>query len=249
MKYQLDFKDLPSLELQIREHFFIYLQKVVEEELDHRAYRKYFDHFYQTGFYRDFDLRTKQLATRIHGLYLAESSFRPEEVDQKLDDTFQSFAMHFIIVHGTALHKMNLPQAILRYQEGRGEEVDLQRMIFDYLDFEQEPEKVYTDFLNMSKTKMNNAVNAFLSVTPGEEIYFICDQTIFGSCTEGFAMTDKALCWKSHFNPPGKVAYDQIATIKRESEWLTINDQFFNVSKTMNYKMMKLLQKLKALRS
>ena len=58
-------------------------------------------------------------------------------------------------------------------------------------------------------------------------------------------MTDLALYWKAHLHPPQQVFYTDLKTIIRDNgDWITINDQYFNVSPLMNLKMFKLLRKL-----
>ena len=72
----------------------------------------------------------------------------------------------------------------------------------------------------------------------------IADQTIFGSCKEGFSLTEKGIYWKAHFEKANKVFFQEITSIKKEKDWITINGHFFNVSPSMNIKMMKLLRNM-----
>ena len=118
-------------------------------------------------------------------------------------------------------------------------------MIPDYLALDLEGEKVYTDFLKMPLDKLKNASKSFLFPEKDEKILFICDQSILGSCKEGFAMTEKALYWKAHLEKARAVDYRLLDEIKRTKEWISINGDFFNVSPSINLKMMKLLKKLR----
>ncbi len=247
-RYPLEFQLPEKLTSQIRNHFFKDFQEQIEEQLDRNGFRKYFDHFYKSGFYKNFDRRTEQLAEEVRSVYLHRPDKAAEEADQLLSRTFHAFIDHFILVHAKPIHKLQLPQKILRYHDLPSERLDLRQMILDYLDFEHESEKVYVNFLQMPATKLRNATQSFLFAAPEEKLFFICDQTVFGSCREGFAMTDQALYWKSHFNPAMTVRYNELSTIRRESEWLSINDLFFNVSPSMNLKMLKLLRKIKSLK-
>ena len=63
----------------------------------------------------------------------------------------------------------------------------LREMIFDYLDFDQEPDKVFTDLSQIPAAVLQKAMKSFLLPGANEQIFFICDQTLFGSCKEGFA--------------------------------------------------------------
>ncbi|MFK7933873.1 MAG: hypothetical protein AB8G22_10205 [Saprospiraceae bacterium] len=120
-------------------------------------------------------------------------------------------------------------------------------MVFDYLDFQSEKETVYTDFLSMPLDKLRNAGKSFLHPQKDEKILFICDQTLFGSVKEGFAMTEAAIYWKAQFQKAQAVRYRDLQTIERQKDWININEQFFNINPSLNLKMLKLLKKLQAL--
>jgi hypothetical protein len=242
-----DFNEPENLVFQIRYYFFKILKCRIETELDANGYRKYFDHFHSTGFYKKFDTRVQRLSEQLMEIQNQNILQKAEKIDQLLNQVLQSFIDYFIIVYCEPLHKMKLPDAILRYENAQKESVDLKQMIFDYLDFENEKDRVYKDFLTLRTNKLENAKAAFLFSGKDEKLFFLCDQTVFGSCKEGFAMTDKALYWKAHFNEAEMVFFKELKNIKRESEWITINGLFFNVNRTINYKMLLLLKKLKTL--
>ena len=242
-----DFAKPDEIENQIRDYFFKTLRFQVESELDPKGYRNYFDHYHSSDFYKKVDLRLPQITEEVLSIHAENGSSNLTQIENLVDRTLHSFLDYFIIVFCEPLHKMKLPEAILRYENVRKVSLDLKQMIFDFLDFDNEKDKIYTDFLKMPLVKLNNAKDVFLPIEEEESIIFICDQTVFGSCKEGYAMTDKALYWKPHFNDPGKVRFTEIKSINHEGEWITINDQFFNVNKTLNYKMTKLLQKIQSL--
>ena len=153
---------------------------------------------------------------------------------------------YFIIRYCQDLNEIPLPEAILKYQDLSLEQIDLFEMIPDYLNFDQEEEKVFTDFLKMPLDKLKNASQSFLFPQKNEKILFICDQSLLGSCKEGFAMTEKALYWKAHLEKARVVQYNQLAKIERTKDWINVNDHFFNVNPSLNLKMMKLLKKLRS---
>lgn len=248
-KYPIDFREALTIGRQIRAHFFKAMEQVVEEEIGPNTFREYFDQFYKSEFYKTFDRRTEQLAEEVYSIHSGQSSQKELEMDLLMDQHFSEFIDHFLVMYCADLHGVKLPEEILQYGKVNVETVDLRTMILDYLDFENEPDKVYTDFVNIPQSKLKNAVNSFLFAQSKERIYFICDQTIFGSCKEGFAMTAHALHWKSHFNPAQSVFYEDLDIIKREAEWLNINGLFFNVHKSINFKMLKLLKKIRSIYS
>ncbi|NUO03787.1 MAG: hypothetical protein HUU01_24500, partial [Saprospiraceae bacterium] len=76
----------------------------------------------------------------------------------------------------------------------------------------------------------------------GERIFFICDLSLLGNCKEGFALTEKALYWKSPLEKPRREALDQLFNLHRKENWITINDHFFNANPSLNIKLLKLLR-------
>ena len=246
-KYPLDYREALTLGTQVRALFFKELEKVITLEFGENEYRKYFDHFYKSEFYKSFDIRTRQLAEEAYSIHSGPSKQVNQEVDRLLAPNFHGFIDHFLVLHCRNLHGIVIPEAVLKYTNVKKGEVDLRQMILDYMGFEDEPDKVYTDLISIPPMKVKNAIQSFLFTQSQEKIFFICDQTVFGSCREGFAMTEQALHWKSHFNPAHSVFFDDLKEIKREAEWISVNGLFFNVSKSLNYKVMRLLKKLKEL--
>ncbi len=248
-KYPLDYREALTLGAQVRAHFFKELEQVVAAEFGENEYRKYFDQFYKSDFYKSFDVRTQQLAEEAYSIHSGPSKQVSQQVDELLERNFFGFIDHFLVLHCEGLHELKIPEAILKYANATKESVNLREMILDYMSFDDEPDKVYTDLITIPPLKVKNAIQSFLFTQSKEKIFFICDQTVFGSCREGFAMTEQALHWKSHFNPAHSVFFDDLGEIKKEAEWISVNGLFFNVNKSMNYKMMKLLKKLRTLYS
>ena len=246
-KYLIDFTKTSTIDVQIRAHFFKTLEMVVEEDIGVNEYRKYFDQFYKSNFYKNFDLRTAQLAEELVIRHSSTDQSVTQKIDQILSFEFFAFIDHFLVLHCKKLHGISLPETLLKYAKTTLREVNLQQMILDYLDFGEEVEKVYTNLMLIPPAKIKNAVESFVFASTKDKIFFICDQTVFGSCKEGFAMTESSLYWKSHFNPPQEVAYRDLKEIKKDAEWINVNGQFFNVNKSINLKMLKLLKRIKRL--
>ena len=246
-QYTIDFSAGANIANQIRALFFKDLESVVETEIGPKQYRKYFDQFYESGFHKKFDLRTLQLEEQIQQFYSNSDQFSNEKLDKILRFEFSAFIEHFLLIYCNDLHGWNLPESILKYTNIKPDEVNLRQMILDYLDFENEEEQVYLDFLTIPPTKIKNAIQSFVFTQTDEKIFFICDQTVFGSCKEGFVMTDRGLYWKSHFNPAQSLLYKDLKEVKIDAEWIKINGKFFNVNKSINFKLLKLLKKIKQL--
>ncbi|RMG78858.1 MAG: hypothetical protein D6714_17290 [Bacteroidetes bacterium] len=235
---------LEEIETDISEKFTLALRHRIEEEHDTAQLETYLLHFARSGFKQTFDFRIRQLAEQVLKFRETGQTHREKRL---LNDAFEEALDYFIIHYCKNINTIPLPDAILKYQTIRRDKVDLGKMIMDYLDFENEPEKVFTDFITMPVQKLKNAGQTFLFPQKAERIFFICDQSLLGSCKEGFAMTEKAIYWKAHFEPAQRVAYDALDVVRREKEWITINGLFFNVNPSLNLKLMKLLKRIKRL--
>lgn len=244
VNYALDFNQ--AIDKQIADLFFQALQTRVETEHEANRYPDYMEVLYNSGFRDTVQMRSQQLAEQAQAL--ANTELAAEfKISNLLETAYDDLLDYFIIHFCKDLNKVILPEAILKYQYVQLHEIDLFQMVMDYLDFTREDETIYTDFLLMPIDKLRNAGKSFLFPEKNERILFICDQTMFGSVKEGFAMTDKALYWKASLQKSRAIPYTQLATIERQSDWLHINGYFFNVNESLNLKMMKLLKKLKSM--
>ncbi|GJM32560.1 MAG: hypothetical protein DHS20C18_15610 [Saprospiraceae bacterium] len=229
---------------KIKELFFSQLKKRIEEEQGIKSSQEYSEHVYESGFRDVLERRVNQFMNQTDQIRLS-GSLAIQKMDQKARFLLDELLDFYLIKHCKTLNKILLPEAILSYHNfTKLEQVDLRKMILDFLDFNQEEETIYTDFLVMPIDKLKNAGKAFLFPETQERILLICDQSIMGSCKEGFALTEKGIYWKAHLQKAKKVAYHNLAEVNRVEDWITINTQFFNVTPSINVKMMKLLRKI-----
>lgn len=239
-EFQLDFdKDIAE---QLSAVFFTELRKRVEEENTASRFQEYSERVYTSGFRDTIQRRAALLESQIHTLY-----GNLERNDADLNRSIQFFCEElldqFIIQHCKDLNAVDLPEAILQHQQQVWSPGDLFQISMDYLDFQNEQETVYTDFLAMPIEKLRNAAKAFLfSERSDERIFFICDLSLLGNCKEGFALTEKALYWKSPLEKARRATLDQLYDLRRKENWITINEHFFNANPSMNIKLLKLLK-------
>jgi len=235
-----------DIEQQLTEQFFQALKERVQQEMQQENYQDYSERVYTSGFRDMLARKTKQLNEQINRLISADDD-RVPEVNRLLDRTYENMLDYFLIHYGQDLNKVELPEAILKYQNLGLEKIDLYQMVMDYLQIKQERERFYTDFLSMPVQKLRNASKYFLFPARDEKILLLCDTSFFGSGKEGFALTEQAIYWKSRTIKPQTVDYERLQDIERVEEWITINGHFFNVNPRFNLKMLKLLRKLKTL--
>ncbi|WP_099148122.1 zinc ribbon domain-containing protein [Flavilitoribacter nigricans] len=230
---------------QISAHFFAALQQKVRTELGKSEHLPFSERVYESGFRDIVERRAKQVGEKLQA-QLNTDAISVRTANKKVGKLLEELTDFFIIRYCQDLLDTPLPESILKYQHLDPQEIDLFQMVLDYLDFAHESEVVYTDFLTMPVNKLKNAGRSFLFPEKSEKILLICDQSLFGSCKEGFALTEKAIYWKAHLQKARQVAYDQLKGLEREKEWININGYFFNVNPSLNQKMLKLLKRLSA---
>lgn len=236
-------QDLTS---QISAHFFATLEEKVHSEYGQDDHLPFSERVYGSGFRDIVERRARQVGEKLENqLQLDAISLRT--ANKKVEGLLEELTDFYVIRYCQDLLDNPLPEGILKYQHLPLAEIDLFQMVLDYLDFAHESEIVYTDFLIMPVDKLKNAGQSFLFPEKKEKILLICDQSLFGSCKEGFALTEKGIYWKAHLQKARQVSYDQLQRVEREKDWININGYFFNVNPSLNQKMLKLLKKLRYL--
>lgn len=233
-----------NLTQQLEEQFFLAFRHRIEEEHNATQLTAYSEHLYQSGFQEVVSRRSEQLAAQIQAM-TAEEKLDDIAINFLLENTFEDLLDYFIIHFCKDINTIQLPEAILSYQGLRWEDINLFQMVMHYLDFANESETLYTDFLTMPIDKLKNAGQSFLYPKQQERIFFICDQSILGSVREGFAITEHAIYWKAHLEKARQAAFSNLQTIERKKDWITVNGFFFNVNASINLKLLKLLKKIK----
>lgn len=191
------------------------------------------------------------LETAINALHTSLKSVSPlatnaqEQIDKRIRFAFEELAEYLIVGFGSALHDRAFPEAVLRYQGSVWGKTDLFGMVNTYLDLEQEYEVVYRDFITMPMRKLRNATQNFLLASRDEVIYFIVDQSLLGSASNGFACTNRSLYWKNPLQPNHAVFFSDLKQIKMASSCLRINGHFFDAGYSINLKLALLLEKIR----
>lgn len=244
--FVVQLSDELALEEAIKTYFFQALRTTVIEISNEKKYSEYVQIFYDSGFNFYFSQRQKQLIRdlqRIPYLYPNDIDY---QVDILIDDAFEAILNRFTASHTQELNEWQPPD-VTRWELIKKEDLNLEKMIFDYLAIEPNDEKHYTNFLTMPVPKLKNAWKSFLFATQAEMPLIISDQTVFGSCKEGYAITNKGIYWKAFFNSPNRFYFEELYDIRKEQDWININGQYFHVNQRMNFKLLKLLKKLRSI--
>jgi hypothetical protein len=239
-----DFKDLDALEEQVKTLFFEELKRlsawIAPDKVD-----EYLKAVLTKNFYQTVDRRSKQIAEEISELNFKNMTPSVIHLEKQLEGAVSSLALYHIVYNCKEISPTTLSEKIMKYEKAVRGNVDLKQLIFDYLDLASEKERVYTDFVKMPFSTLQNAAKQFVFAAKDEFIFLISDSTFLGSGKEGFAMTEFGLYWKAPLEKPQKIYFHQIARLERHKTWLKVNNRFFNVNPSLNVKMLFLLEKLK----
>jgi hypothetical protein len=244
--FQVPFSDELALEESIKSYFFQALRSRVIEISDEKKYSEYVQTFYDSGFNFYFSQRQKKLIRELQQVPYLHPEDTDYQVDILIDDAFEAILNRFTTSHTRALNDWQPPD-VTRWELIKKEDLNLEKMIFDYLDVDTNDEKHYTNFLTMPMPKLKNAWKSFLFATQAEMPLVISDQTVFGSCKEGYAITNKGIYWKAAFNTPNRFYFEELYDIRKEQDWININGQYFHINQKMNYKLLRLLKKLRSI--
>ena len=118
-------------------------------------------------------------------------------------------------------------------------------MIADYLCLEEENLTSYLSAIEIPLNKLKNARKIFFSPQAGEVPLFFLDYTLFKSGKEGIVMTERAIYWKHHFHKHAAIDYKNIDRLEYHNDHLEINGIYLNITASFNYKLYKLLARLK----
>ena len=153
----------------------------------------------------------------------------------------------FLILHTSQINTLKLSNRLITYENVKWVTVNKSDLILDYLNVTDKTEKVYTNFITMPQNKLKNACKSFVRAAKEERLIVLSDQSLFGSCKEGYALTDRGIYWKAYFNKAQNIPFTALAEIRKEQDWLRLNGFYFHVNKEMNYRILKLLQKIRRL--
>jgi hypothetical protein len=239
------FDNTSQLEEQIKNIFFEYLKKIAAWIAPSKL-ELYIKSVFQNGFSDTLDVRAKQLAETAQLDYQKiKNTPSVQSVEKQLENAIQSLALYHIVHNCKDINDLYIPEKILRYEKLIQNKAEINNLIFDYLDFENEKIRVYTNYLTLSKTSLDNAAKHYLHTAKDEIPLFICDTTILGNGKDGFAITPFGLYWKQPLGKPQKVYFHHLARLERDKKWIKINNRFFDATSSMNVKMLLLLEKLK----
>ena len=182
--------------------------------------------------------------------------FARDATKHTIMQTVKSNALYHLIHNCSKQFLIPLNPQILRYSVLSQKDISsgktpLINVLRDYLQLDKERLRWY-DFGEGSTRKeiaFDKLSTAQQAICPAkidtEKLLMICDTSLFGSFNNGFAITEFGLYFKPCIGAPFRVLWHQIQSIERHKDYIMVNGQFFNVTKSFNVKMWFLLDKLK----
>lgn len=246
--FSIDFEELQSLPQQLSQAFLAYISRALSKEGQDEKELLYLDAFETRNFRREvFEEEALLLAQELETAYLNADELAFSALEEKIEGLFAQLYMQFLLLYTKDFLPQALSPRVLRYYEQDKEGIELSSLIRDFLQIEQEPLRSYTQAIQIPLKTLGNAKARFYFPQPGELPLLFIDTTLLGSGKEGLVLSDRAIYWKSYMHQAEKLAYSEIHALKRKSNYIEINELYFNSNESLNYKLFKLLQFLKKL--
>lgn len=246
--YGIDFNDIPTLPTQLHEAFKVFVCWALEQE--HQSEKEAF--FLQTleksSFRQEYlEEATVLMTQEFESLFETYNINSFEQIEAHIEKQFTRLLERFFVDFCNPFLPKTLSKNILLYQDANLQDTNLHQMTMDYLDIDNENITAYTHAIDIPLKKIKNARTTFFQPTAGEIPYVFIDQTLLGSGKEGFILTAKAIYWKAYFQKSAQVRFSEIEKLVFFSDRLEINNIYFNVNPSFNYKLYRLLFRLRTL--
>lgn len=256
-RFKLDFNDVATLPTQLKDAFLLYISYLLEiEGIVHTENQIHLPEqgaallltFETSGFRRIvFEEAALQLAETLEQLYTEGRAAAFPVIESRVELLFLDVGELFWLEYVPHLMPFPLSKAILRYQGSSFSTVNLQQMIHDYLMLSDEPLVFHLHAVDIPIKKLSNARKGFFKHDSGEFPLVFIDQTLFGSGKEGLIITQKNIYWKAAFHKAESVPLNQIQKIKYLKNHIEINGLYCNLTDSLNYKLFKLLYRIKVI--
>ncbi|MCH2046075.1 MAG: zinc ribbon domain-containing protein [Saprospiraceae bacterium] len=244
--YKLDFRSLKTLSIQIRDAFLVAISMAVEADGELSRENYYLDAFESTGFrVAIFDEQAQIMSKLFQKAYQKNGYQSFMMIELQLYAAFQRLLERFWVQYLVKILPQPLSPKILNYEKTTLENVNLHQLMVDYLALDLEAESHYLNAVDIPVKKLKQAQKIFFKHQVGEVPYVFIDQTLLGSGKEGLVLTNKGLYWKAAFHKAANIQFQAISNLKRYKNHLEINGIYLNINPSINYKLLKLLQRIK----
>lgn len=247
LRYSFQWEDTRNLPTQMREAFLTDLRYTLQEEGNGDKEGIAIEEFYRSGFREVLEGQTIALCQWADELMVLRGESALGDIDRRIAHSFHGLLNRFFVRYAPQLAPVVLPETVLRYDHVTAADVNLRQLILDYISVTQEPETIYTNAIDIPLKKLQHARQSYFMHERDEVPIAFADLSVFGSGKEGFVLTERTLYWKAHFHAPHFVAYRDIGELTYQADEIALNGFYFHVSARIDYKVYKLMQKLKLL--
>lgn len=246
--YGLDFNDIPTLPTQLREAFKVSISVALEQEHNAEKEALFLQTFEKSSFRRQYLEEATVLMTQEFEEIFDERGISAFKIiEHEAEKQFAALLERFFVEFCQPLLPHPLPKTILNHQQASWQSSNLQYLIADYLDLEAEHIIYYLNAIEIPLKKLKNARSTFYTPQSGETPQLFIDQTLLRSGKEGCVLTQKAIYWKSYFHKSAQIPYQHIEKLSFYKDRLEINGIYLNINPTLNYKLYRLLSRLRTL--
>ena len=187
---------------------------------------------------------------KLSFIFSQSKTFERPDSEIFFENQLDKLIYEFVIRYCGDLNEFDLPLSILNYFSTNPENLKIQQMAYDMLDFRKEDAlTVYSNIDKIPPSQFKNASKAFYKPKDSETLACIVDISVFGNFKEGFAITNRAFYWKDLLGKAKAVSFQELQTIQKVDQWLTINGHYFNVKQSINGKVLIFLRTLKGIYS
>jgi len=246
--YGLDFNDIPTLPTQLSEAFKVSISLALDAENNLEKEALFLQTFTKSDFRQQYlEEATVLMTQEFETAFEEQGSNAFKVIETEVEKQFAALLERFFIAFCTPLLPRELPKQILHYQEANILTTNLPQMLNDYLHLEEEALISYNSAIDIPLKKLKNARSTFFKPKAGETPYVFIDHTILRSGKEGCIMTAKAIYWKAYFQKSARIEYSAIQKLAYYKDRVEINGIYLNITPSINYKIYRLLARLRTL--
>ncbi len=245
--FGLDFTDIQTVPQQIIEAFRLSLSLAMEYENCQHKEALYLDAYKESNFVQSYlEEASIQMTQEFEELFDERGKSAFGIIEKRVDQQFARLFECFYINYCNNIIPFSLPQKILNYQGINIRSNNLGMMISDYLDVDVKL-TYYTKAIEIPLEILKNSRTTFFKAPAGETPLYMADQSLLLNGKEGFILTNKAVYWKSCFHKSAFFSYKKIDNIHYFSDRIELNGIYMNVSPEFNYRLYRLLVRLKTM--
>lgn len=246
--YELDFNDIPTLPTQLTEAFKVSISLAIEQEHNAEKEALFLQTFDKSPFRRQYlEEATVHMTQEFEEVFEERGISAFKVIEHEIERQFSILLERFFVEFCNPLLPFPISNTIFRYNNIFQQSNSLSQMINDYLDLEEENVVFYANAIEMPFKKLKNARSTFFHPQTGETPCLFIDQSLLRSGKEGTILTARSIYWKAYFQKSAQIHYNQINKLRFYADRLEINGIYLNISPSINYKLYRLLHRLRTL--